>query len=233
MSAAKGKSRAGGDMPTFNDTALSSLRAKIEQNLAKQKDKERPGKRKRQDGPAAKGPELKKRQTESRPRGGDAKGRPQQLPPARPPHKGRSAALLKEIRELGGDEKDMELIGNIESDSDEEVQVTRGTEEEPDQAFKNELAEFASALGFDAARMEDLEDAAEEEDVEEEEPKDEKEGGDAEAAGGAEDDWADEADDDEDDSHLKENLPGEERIQDPRFRGKVVSKLLVCTRGLT
>jgi ribosome biogenesis protein MAK21 len=61
-----------------------------------------------------------------------------------------SSTLLDEIRALGGDESDLELVANIDSDAEDRQRPAgkSSTDAEVDEAFKNELTNFASSLGF-------------------------------------------------------------------------------------
>ncbi|KAK9413622.1 putative CCAAT-binding factor domain-containing protein [Seiridium unicorne] len=67
-----------------------------------------------------------------------------------------SNALLDEIRALGGDEKDLELVGDIDSE-DEAVGGGKGSK--LDKALQAELAKFASGLGFEKVQPDEGEDA--------------------------------------------------------------------------
>lgn len=55
-------------------------------------------------------------------------------------------SILEEIRALGGDEQDLELIGNSDTSSENEQLITRTSSQ--DKSFENELVTVASKLGF-------------------------------------------------------------------------------------
>lgn len=157
--AAKKKSRSqkAGTKPAsaFNEAALSKLTAKIETELSRPKPKEsrhkdeRPSKRKRADNePKDANPHPKKRQAQEARQG---PGEPKKAP------KDKRAEMLEEIKALGGDEADLDLVAGIDSDA-EESQDTKPTKSAPtdmDNAFKNDLAKFAAGLGFENVRDED------------------------------------------------------------------------------
>lgn len=148
--------------PSFNETTLNKSIAKLDKALVKPKGSEQNGKRKRQDGPAAAPKPNKKRQTDaSGP--GPAKGKGEGK--GSRPEKISSSRLLEEIKALGGDEDDLALIENIDSDADggdEELQEL-GTDAALDASLKNELAKFASSLGFENVPKDDPETESEEE----------------------------------------------------------------------
>ncbi|KAJ0300762.1 hypothetical protein COL516b_008333 [Colletotrichum fioriniae] len=80
--------------------------------------------------------------------------------------------LLEEIRALGGDEEDLKLIGDIDSD-DEDATGEANSSATVDGKLQNELAAFAAQLGLqqhhEAATAQDVEEHPEEEETEEEE----------------------------------------------------------------
>jgi ribosome biogenesis protein MAK21 len=85
-----------------------------------------------------------------------------------------SNVLLDEIKALGGDEHDLELVGDI--DSDDENLGGDGNSNKLDKALQAELAKFASGLGFEKVQPEEAEeddDAAEEAEQEEDEDREE------------------------------------------------------------
>lgn len=80
---------------------------------------------------------------------------------------------------LGGDENDLELVGDIDSEDE-----TYGDQKVGDKALQDELAKFASGLGFEKVQPEEAVEEEEEEEVapqedeeweEEEEEEDEEE----------------------------------------------------------
>lgn len=70
-------------------------------------------------------------------------------------------ALLDEIRALGGDEKDLDLVMGVPSDSENEYDDSSAT---VSQNMRQELAQFANQLGFSQTDVQDassdVEDAA-------------------------------------------------------------------------
>lgn len=177
--APRGNSKKAKATKTFDDAALSQLTAKIEQKLGGDTngDKERPivstannrkdngPKRKRQDGPQidglGKGHKHKKLHIEngqndrsrgSRPHGNSAKTS--------------SSTLLAEIKALGGDENDLELVANVDSDAEEGSGPQQGKDADAqvDDKFKNDLAKFAASLGLERLRQQAEAESEEEED---------------------------------------------------------------------
>lgn len=225
--APRGKSARAKAPKTFDDSALTQLTASIEKKLGgkpdwENKKPEHGGKRKRQDGPAIDNPNnepLKKRPARKGP--GD---RAKAAQPAAKPAKTPAATLLEEIRALGGDENDLELIENVDSDAEEGQGPKKGkdAEEEVDDKFKNELAKFAASLGLEKLRQEA-----------EEESEAEDEAGEAEEYGEEEDAQAEEEEEEEPQPPARSERPEpparEERNTDAH--GKLVSKPL-CLASL-
>lgn len=176
--APRGKSAKAKAPKTFDDSALTQLTASIEKKLGGKPDWENKkpqhgGKRKRPDGPATDNPNneplSKKRPTRKGP-SDRIKAHQPQAKPAKTP----SSTLLEEIRLLGGDENDLELIENVDSDAEEGdgSKQAKDTEAEVDDIFKNELAKFAASLGLEKLRQEvEAESEADEEEEEVEEPE--------------------------------------------------------------
>ncbi|KAH8905094.1 CBF-domain-containing protein [Coniochaeta sp. PMI_546] len=176
--APRGKSAKAKAPKTFDDSALTQLTASIEKKLGGKPDWENKkpqqgGKRKRPDGPATDNPNneplSKKRPTRKGP-SDRIKAHQPQAKPAKTP----SSTLLEEIRALGGDENDLELIENVDSDAEEGdgSKQAKDTEAEVDDIFKNELAKFAASLGLEKLRQEvEAESEADEEEEEVEEPE--------------------------------------------------------------
>lgn len=156
----KGPKAAG--KPAFDEAALSKLTAKIDTELSKpkaapkpqkqkqkQKD-ERPAKRKRNEDDSTKDANPKKKQAQET-SNGSAKPKKTKAP------KEKKADLLEEIKLLGGDEADLDLVAGIDSDA-EEGQGTKSSKTastDMDKKLKNELAKFAAGLGFEKVRDED------------------------------------------------------------------------------
>jgi ribosome biogenesis protein MAK21 len=220
----KNKNKKKAEASTFDETALAQLTNKIDKTLSKSTDDGAKGKRKRQDGPAN-APKAKKRQlvetapeTSQRKSGGSGKPKPGKMS---------KEALLEEILALGGDEDDLDLIANIDSDADEDEPKPKpkvDNEAPVGKKFKDELAKFASSLGFDQLPAdEDIEDAEEDErgsgeaewedDEEEEEVEEEEEEEEEEVE-------ADEADADQD---MEDEAPMVEEPPPKSKKGKTVS----------
>jgi len=149
----KNKPQAQPSTSSFNEAALSKLTAKIDRNLTgKPSDRSHRGKRKRLQ-PAEdveSGP--KKKQAHS----GDHRSKRDKPGPAQPVEgRGKKEALLEEIKALGGDEADLDLVAGIDSDAEEGAEKT--IERPLDNGFTAELAKYASSLGFEKVRGEALE----------------------------------------------------------------------------
>lgn len=146
------------DQARFDGTALARLTSKIEKSLADSA-KTPPPKRKRgRDNDDGHG--SKRRQT------GAADGA------SEPEHRGerperQAPSLLDEIVALGGDETDLELVANVDS-GDEGGPPPRAklpTDLVVDNSLRDELAKFASGLGF--GRFTEAEDPETDEDPDE------------------------------------------------------------------
>lgn len=190
------------DRPAFNEAALTQLTSKIDKTLSKSHKDEKPEKRKRPDVPE-RGPQPKKRRrAEGKPE--RKSGRTDGKKNADPAIAGKitSSELLVEIKALGGDEKDLELVANIDSGIEDELEESAGLARDVklDGVFRKELAQFASSLGFQEIERED---------VSSDEP-----------------DHSDRSrdDDSEDDSDVPEPEPVPERPQKQKSAGKLVSK---------
>ncbi|KAH8883958.1 CBF-domain-containing protein [Thozetella sp. PMI_491] len=161
---ARNRQKQKGPKKSFDEAALANLTATIDKNLDKSGDSDRSGKRKRQDG--ASGPLPKKRQIQTdaprdrAPKGGKGDNGKK--------HSGKlsTSQLLEEIRALGGNEEDLELVTGIDSDAEEGAPKEKPAETTVDNSFKNELAKFASSLGFENLPEDDAE--TDEEDAQDE-----------------------------------------------------------------
>lgn len=140
--------------PKLNEDALSQLTSRIDQNL-------KGNEHKRKNPPTESGHQDRKRQRNS----GNG--------PAKPASKKDiNDALLEEIRALGGDEKDLELIQDIDS-SDEYANEDK---QPVDKRLKEELAALSKELGFaDYQPSEASEEEPEPEEADEDEDDDEDE----------------------------------------------------------
>ncbi|KAI5862663.1 CBF-domain-containing protein [Durotheca rogersii] len=156
-------------MATFDEASLAKLTAKIDSRLAvptkppgkKDPGKKDPGKKdhgKKDHGKRKRDPTVdssqarpNKRTNTSNP--DKAKNTHKNAPKAKShkpnaaPAKATSNAFLDEIRALGGDEDDLKLVGDVDSD-DEELRNDKG-KKDTDKSLQAELAKFAAGLGFE------------------------------------------------------------------------------------
>lgn len=209
----KSKGQKAATKPAFDEAALSKLTAKIDTELSKprsesnpQKNKpkqkdERPAKRKRIDDDNTKDANPKKRQAQE-PKHGPGKTKKAKAP------KDKKADMLEEIRLLGGDEADLELVAGIDSDAEggQGTKPSKTATTNMDKTLKNELAKFAAGLGFEKVRDED---GATDDEIEEEQ------GDKAEH-----EEWEDEP---EDEDEEEEEAPPAEKSQGRSAAGKLVS----------
>lgn len=212
----KSKGQKTGAKPAFDEAALSKLTAKIETELSKPKPKakdkehkhknERPIKRKRAENETkdVNSPPKKKQAHEAK----HGSGKPKKAP------RDKRTEMLEEIKALGGDEADLDLVAGIDSDAEEgqEVKPSKPAPTDIGNTFKSELAKFAAGLGFEDVRDED---GATDEEVEDEVLK--------EVAGDEE--WEDEPEEDREQADQaseegEEEAPPAEKLHG---RGKLVS----------
>ncbi|KAI6087047.1 CBF-domain-containing protein [Hypoxylon rubiginosum] len=147
-------------MATFNDAALSKLTAKIESKLIepkknqskKEQDKKDQGKRKRDQTADIVQPPSKKRNNTSKPNGNKDNAKSKPPKPNGAPVKDTSNPLLDEIRALGGDEEDLKLVEDV--DSEDEGLQNEEENKNTDKGLRAELAKFAAGLGFDNVQPE-------------------------------------------------------------------------------
>lgn len=178
MGASNRKQKKKAQASAFDEAALAQLTNKIDKSLPKVADKQdSPGKKRKHAPDDERKP--KRRQT------GGEKPSPNQ-PNALAHKKTRNASsgtLLEEILALGGDEADLELVANI--DSDDEGGNAPGSKSSHgipiDKSFQDELAKFASSLGFESVPQEDDVTADEDEEEEAEEAASEEDHDDDEA----------------------------------------------------
>ncbi|KAI1764038.1 CBF-domain-containing protein [Hypoxylon sp. FL1150] len=182
-------------MATFDDAALSKLTAKIESKLTepkknqgkkdqgrKDQGKKDQGKRKRDQTTETVQPPPNKRNNTSKPNGNKSDAKAKNLKPNGAPVKDTSNTLLDEIRALGGDEEDLKLVEDV--DSEDEGLHNEKEKKNADKDLRAELAKFAAGLGFDNVQPEsgteesddDINgaDDAEEDEEDEEDDQDEK-----------------------------------------------------------
>lgn len=157
---------------------------------------DRPEKRKRNDNDI-KDAHPKKRQAQEAKNGS---GKPKKAP------KESKIDLLEEIKLLGGDEADLDLIAGIDSDAEESRTPKAKAAPTDDKALQKELAKFAAGLGFDEVRDEDG--ATDEElEAQPEEQEDEE--------------W--ESDAEEEEEEVVKEAPPAEKAQGRSAAGKLVS----------
>lgn len=148
--AKKGKaSRPSHEGRSFNEDTLAQLTSRIDQSLSG-KDQKR-----KQPPTNASDKQQPKRQR------GPENGQPKSGPKDR---KDDQAALLAEIKALGGDEKDLELINEVNSDDEDYV---KDSKRPVDKRLKEELAALSKELGFAEIAPEaasDVDEGEEEED---------------------------------------------------------------------
>ncbi|XDG10561.1 hypothetical protein ABKA04_010176 [Annulohypoxylon sp. FPYF3050] len=169
-------------MATFDDAALSQLTAKIESKLTESKQpqsKKGQGKRKLDDTADSIQPppsnKKSKNASEPKDRKNDKKSKKTQKPTTTPknttPKKAVSSTLLDEIKALGGDEEDLKLVEDVNSE-DEELYHGKG-KKNVDKGLRAELAKFATSLGFDDVRPDpESEEAGEDVDEDDDEEED-------------------------------------------------------------
>lgn len=151
--------------PTFDEAALAKLTSKIDKTLGGSEKQETTKRKRQRDSDDA--PDSKRRQTkphEQQKQGGRSDKR---------------TVLLDEILALGGDKEDLELVANLESDNedgDAPKSKPAAADGSLDDALRQELAKFASSLGFQKLR-----DDEEDPNTDDSEPEDEDvKGGEAE-----------------------------------------------------
>ncbi|OTB03040.1 hypothetical protein M426DRAFT_322062 [Hypoxylon sp. CI-4A] len=159
-------------MASFDDAALSKLTAKIENKLGESKQpkgKKDQGKRKRDQAADSAQPPPNKRKNTSGPNNTKNSPKPKkgQKPAKTTPKKAEPSSLLDEIRALGGDEDDLKLVEDINSE-DDEFNNEKG-KKKAGKDLRAELAKFAAGLGFDDVK----EEAEETDDMEEVDENDE------------------------------------------------------------
>lgn len=231
--AAKRKSKGAKAKAAFDEAALEKLTAKIDTELSKpstndpkqkQKQKsERPAKAKAdtelpkpKDQPKAKDQKQKNERPEKRKRNDsdskDANPKKRQASEAKvgssKPKKAAKESkvnLLEEIKLLGGDEADLELVAGIDSDAEQDAAPKSKAATTDDKALQKELAKFAAGLGFDEVQVED---GATDDELE------------AQAQGQEDEEWED---DEEEEKAVEKEAPPAEKSQGRSAAGKLVS----------
>ncbi|KAF9767915.1 hypothetical protein IL306_014855 [Fusarium sp. DS 682] len=144
----KGKApRSSSKGPNFDNNTLDNLTSTIDKKLGKRK----------QPPTKATGDQHQKRQRNSQSSSGEKSGKVDEK------------TLLEEIRALGGDESDLALIQDIDSDDDEYAQGSKDSKA-IDKSLKDELAAFSKQLGFAEVEMSE---ASDEDDEGEDDDEDE------------------------------------------------------------
>ncbi|PNY23411.1 Ribosome biogenesis protein MAK21 [Tolypocladium capitatum] len=155
----------------FNEDSLAQLTSKIDRSLG--------GKDQKRKQPPTNGSDKQQPKRQRGPEHGQSKRGPKD-------RREDQGALLAEIKALGGDEKDLELINEVDSEDEDYV---KDSKRPVDKRLKEELAALSKELGFAKIEPEAASDADEGEEEEEED-----DGGDD---GGDDDDEEDEAEEDE------------------------------------
>ncbi|KAF9869432.1 CBF/Mak21 family protein [Colletotrichum karsti] len=183
MMAKDKRQSAGGNGPRqaqLNEQSLTALTAKIDKNLGRNTKEDNSNKNKKRkhisEGPSA-SPRQRKKQAQGREDSSKDVG---EAPSKTKGVKGGPLsrdALLEEIRALGGDEEDLDLIGDIDSDQDD------ATEEKDtgavDKKLQGELAAFAAQLGLQQYHEQVT--ADEDDQIDEDNEDDEADGNDSDA----------------------------------------------------
>lgn len=167
--------------PAFDEAALAQLTEKIDKTLAGVGTDQRVSPKRKRPNITADDRDAKRRQKSllSTEEGQQDRSSKDQS------HNTTKEVLLEEILALGGDEDDLELVANVDSDNEEGpgTKSASAPEKSLDKSFHDELAKFALSLGFqNIPREDDLESVSSENPVDEEQDDedDEEEEDDAE-----------------------------------------------------
>lgn len=177
----KGKGKRPSHAAALNEDTLAQLTSRIDQNL---NDKDH----KRKNPPTDASPAQKNKKQKSAPKSLNSED---------------YQSLLAEVKALGGDEGDMDLIGGLDDSEDEYEQ---GNSAPVDKKLRDELAALSKELGFAElpAQADSEDEHAEEEDEDDE----------------AEEDGDD--DEDEDEEEESEDDRDEEKVHESRRMGNMV-----------
>jgi ribosome biogenesis protein MAK21 len=187
----KGKGpRRSNDGRRFDDSALNNLTAKIDHNLGSNDHK------RKQPPTKTAGDQHQKRQRNSQ---GTSENKDGKLD---------NDALLEEIKALGGDESDLALIKDIDSEDEMSAKDSKAS---VDKKLKNELAALSKELGFAEIEMS--------------EASDQDEGAEEESEDGEEEDDDEDESEEEVKTEVKKEVKQVPKSQDPTLP-KV--KGLVC-----
>ncbi|CAK7222689.1 RNA-binding ribosome biosynthesis protein mak21 [Sporothrix bragantina] len=185
------KGGAGSAPSAFSQASLTQLTAQIDRDLESRNAKNLNGGKRKRDADAGDNDDEDDQATASKTQ------KTQKTEKTQPSRKGKKTngttngdkktVMLDEIKALGGDEDDFDLVDGIDSDAEEGSGGQGGKSAADDAlsldaAFKSELAKFAAGLGFDEVREEDEdeeemaeEQAAQEEEQDEEDEEEEEE----------------------------------------------------------
>ncbi|KAJ4399298.1 RNA-binding ribosome biosynthesis protein mak21 [Neurospora sp. IMI 360204] len=163
-----------GTGPAFDEAALAQLTEKIDKTLAGAGTDQHSSPKRKRPNTTADDRDAKRRQKTlvGTKEGQQDRSRKDQS------HNTTKEVLLEEILALGGDEDDLELVANIDSDNEDGPGTTSASapEKSLDKSFQDELAKFALSLGFqNIPREDDLESVSSEDPVDEEEDEEEEE----------------------------------------------------------
>lgn len=208
------------EKPSFDEATLAQLTRKLDKALpdpAKQSSTKRKRRADSDDGP-----DSKRRQTRStgtnRQKEGHGEGRKKKQP-----------SLLDEILALGGDEADLELVADVDSGNEDGNEPKHkpkasATELHVDESLKNELAQFASSLGFHKLREEQQDPATDDSDNDAE---------DADDAHGSEPEDSSEEEEESGEQENVEDVPQPQEARKGKQSEKLVSKHSCRAAGLT
>ncbi|KAK3947503.1 CBF/Mak21 family-domain-containing protein [Pseudoneurospora amorphoporcata] len=163
-----------GTAPAFDEAALAQLTEKIDKTLAGADTDQQPSPKRKRPNTTEDDRDAKRRQKNLV---GTKEGQ-QDRPRKDQSHNTTKEVLLEEILALGGDEDDLELVANIDSDNEDGpgTKSASAPEKSLDKSFQDELAKFALSLGFqNIPREDDLESVSSEDPVDEEEDEEEEE----------------------------------------------------------
>ncbi|KAK1778856.1 CBF/Mak21 family-domain-containing protein [Copromyces sp. CBS 386.78] len=163
-----------GTAPAFDEAALAQLTEKIDKTLAGADTDQQPSPKRKRPNTTEDDRDAKRRQKTLV---GTKEGQ-QDRPRKDQSHNTTKEVLLEEILALGGNEDDLELVANIDSDNEDGpgTKSASAPEKSLDKSFQDELAKFALSLGFqNIPREDDLESVSSEDPVDEEEDEEEEE----------------------------------------------------------
>lgn len=163
-----------GTGPAFDEAALAQLTEKLDKTLAGADTDQQPSPKRKRPNTTADDRDTKRRQKTVV----DTKEGQQDRSRKDQSNNTTKEVLLEEILALGGDEDDLELVANIDSDNEDGpgTKSASAPEKSLDKSFQDELAKFALSLGFqNIPREDDLESVSSEGPVDEEEDDDDDE----------------------------------------------------------